>query len=140
MTSALNIASELAVRANIELVVCGGSARSESYELVGPLAELTLSNINVDVAIVGVDGVSVTAGFTTQNEMEAQTNRVLLRTAGRVIVVADSSKIDKRGFAKIIDISAASDVVTDSDADAEHVEAIERLGPTVHVVNVEPGS
>jgi DeoR family transcriptional regulator, aga operon transcriptional repressor len=140
VTSALNIASELAVRANIELVVCGGSARSESYELVGPLAELTLSNINVDVAIVGVDGVSITAGFTTQNEMEAQTNRVLLRTAGRVIVVADSSKIDKRGFAKISDIAAASDVVTDSDADAEHVEAIERLGPTVHVVNVEQGS
>ena len=42
VTNALNIASELAVRSNIELVVCGGSARAESYELVGPLAELTL--------------------------------------------------------------------------------------------------
>ena len=49
--------------------------------------------------------------------MEAQTNRALLRTAGRVIVVADSSKIGKRGFAKISDISAASDIVTDSEAD-----------------------
>jgi DeoR family transcriptional regulator, aga operon transcriptional repressor len=136
VTSALNIASELAVRMNIELVVCGGSARTESYELVGPLAELTLSNINVDVAIVGVDGVSVTAGFTTHHEVEAHTNRALLRTAERVIVVADSSKIGKRGFAKISDISSASDVVTDSEAAAEDIEALERLGPTVHVVNV----
>jgi DeoR family transcriptional regulator, aga operon transcriptional repressor len=139
VTSALNIASELAVRSNIELVVCGGSARSESYELVGPLAELTLSNVNVDVAIVGVDGVSITAGFTTHHEVEAHTNRALLRAAGRVIVVADSSKIGKRGFAKISDISSASDVVTDAEASAEDIEALERLGPTVHVVDVPSG-
>jgi DeoR family transcriptional regulator of aga operon len=139
VTSALNIASELAVRSNIELVVCGGSARSESYELVGPLAELTLSNVNVDVAIVGVDGVSVTAGFTTHHEVEAHTNRALLRAAERVIVVADSSKIGKRGFAKISEISSAADVVTDSDARPEDIEAIERMGPTVHVVDVPAG-
>ena len=53
VTNALNIASELAVRSNIELVVCGGSARSESYELVGPLADLTLANINLDIAVLG---------------------------------------------------------------------------------------
>jgi DeoR family transcriptional regulator of aga operon len=139
VTSALNIASELAVRSNIELVVCGGSARSESYELVGPLAELTLSNINVDVAIVGVDGVSVTAGFTTHHAVEAHTNRALLRAADRVIVVADSSKFGKRGFAKISEISSASDVVTDAEVSPEDVEAIERLGPTVHVVDVPSG-
>src|SRR5664279_5339992 len=63
VTNALNIAAELAVRSNIELVVCGGSARAESYELVGPLAELTLSNINLDIAVIGVDGVHPTAGF-----------------------------------------------------------------------------
>jgi DeoR family transcriptional regulator, aga operon transcriptional repressor len=136
VTNALNIASELAVRANIELVVCGGSARAESYELVGPLAELTLSNINLDIAIVGVDGVSPSAGFTTHHEVEAHTNRALVRAAGRVIVVADSSKIGKRGFAKISDIATASDIVTDSNADAKDVAELERLGPQVHVVEL----
>ena len=70
--------------------------------------------------------------------MEAHTNRALLRTAERVIVVADSSKIGRRGFAKISDISSASDVVTDSDANPEDIEALERLGPSVHVVNIGP--
>jgi DeoR family transcriptional regulator of aga operon len=135
VTNALNIASELAVRANIELVVCGGSARAESYELVGPLAELTLSNINLDVAIIGVDGISTSAGFTTHHEVEAHTNRALLRAAERVIVVADSSKIGKRGFAKIADIAAASDIVTDSHAAPKDVAALERLGPKVHAVD-----
>src|SRR6478672_2677443 len=119
VTNALNIAAELAVRSNIELVVCGGSARSESYELVGPLAELTLANINLDVAVIGVDGISAVAGLTTHHEVEAQTNRFLLRSAQRVIVVADSSKIGKRGFAKIGDIAVASDIVTDSGVDPQ---------------------
>jgi DeoR family transcriptional regulator, aga operon transcriptional repressor len=136
VTNALNIASELAVRANIELVVCGGSARAESYELVGPLAELTLANINLDIAIIGVDGISTTAGLTTHHEVEAHTNRALLRAAEHVVVVADSSKIGKRGFAKIADISAVSDIVTDARANSRDVKEIERLGPTVHVVDV----
>jgi DeoR family transcriptional regulator of aga operon len=133
VTNALNIATELAVRANIELVVCGGSARSESYELVGPLAELTLSNINIDVAILGVDGVSPTAGFTTYDDVEANTNQALVRAAERTIVVADSSKIGKRAFAKIAEISAVSDIVTDAGANPDDIAALERLGPAVHM-------
>ena len=42
VTNALNIAAELALRPNLKLIVTGGTARSESYELVGPLAECTL--------------------------------------------------------------------------------------------------
>jgi DeoR family transcriptional regulator of aga operon len=136
VTNALNIASELAVRSNIELVVCGGSARSESYELVGPLAELVIANINLDVAIIGVDGVSPSAGFTTHHEVEAHTNRALVRAADRVIVVADSSKLGKRGFARICDIATAADIVTDKHADHRAVADLERLGPRVHVVDV----
>ena len=42
VTNALNIASELAVRPELRLIVTGGVARSESYELVGQFAEATL--------------------------------------------------------------------------------------------------
>jgi DeoR family transcriptional regulator of aga operon len=135
VTNALNIASELAVRSNIDLVVCGGSARHESYELVGPLAEMTLANINIEVAIIGVDGVSPTAGLTTHHEVEAHTNRALVAAAERVIVVADSSKIGKRGFAKICDLSTVSDIITDSTASPSDVSDLQRRGPRVHVVS-----
>src|ERR671915_407615 len=66
VTNALNIASELAVRPNLKLVVTGGVARSESYELVGPLADATLDGLNLDVVFVGVDGAS-RAGMTTHH-------------------------------------------------------------------------
>jgi DeoR family transcriptional regulator of aga operon len=134
VTNALNIASELAVRAQIDLVVCGGSVRSESYELVGPIAEATLSGLNLDVAVLGGDGVSARAGLSTHHEGEAQTNRAMLRSAERVIVVADSTKIGRRAFARISEISAVSDVVTDTGADPSAVADLERAGVTVHQV------
>lgn len=137
VTNALNIASELAVRSNIELVVCGGSARAESYELVGPLAELTLANLNLDLAIIGVDGISATAGLTTHHEVEAHTNRALLRAAQRVAVVADSSKIGRRGFAKIGDLALVGDLITDSSAAPADVEALRSVGLRVHLVEVD---
>lgn len=136
VTNALNIAAELAVRSNIELVVCGGSARPESYELVGPLAELTLAHINLDVAIIGVDGISPVAGLTTHHEVEAHTNRALVRSAERLIVVADSSKIGKRGFAKITDLGAVCDIVTDAEIGSADLAELRRLVPRVHVVAV----
>src|SRR5204862_784581 len=87
VTNALNIASELAVRPNLKLVVTGGVARSESYELVGPLAEASLSGLYLDIVLVGVDGIAVGAGLTTHHEVEAHTNRALIARARRVIVV-----------------------------------------------------
>ena len=145
VTNALNIAAELAVRTNIELVVCGGSARSESYELVGPLAELTLANINLDIAIIGVDGVSATAGLTTHHEVEAHTNRCLLRAAARVIVVADSSqdrpprlRQDRRASAPLRHRHRRGG---DADADVERARARRPQGaPTPSALSSRSGS
>ena len=75
VTNSLSIAAELAVRPNLKLVVTGGVARPESYELIGPLAEASLTGLNLDLAIVGVDGISRSEGLTTHHEAEAHTNR-----------------------------------------------------------------
>ena len=50
------------MRPNLKLVVTGGVARGESYELVGPLAEETLQDLNLDLALVGVDGIASSQG------------------------------------------------------------------------------
>ena len=71
VTNALNIAAELAVRPTPKLVVTGGVARSQSYELIGPLAEASLEGLHIDVVFVGVDGITG-AALTTHHEGEAQ--------------------------------------------------------------------
>src|SRR6202035_4204605 len=48
VTNAMNIASELAIRQHIKIVVTGGVARTQSYELIGPFATLVLEQLGVD--------------------------------------------------------------------------------------------
>jgi DeoR family transcriptional regulator of aga operon len=134
VTNALNIASELAVRPNLRLVVTGGMARSASYELVGPLAEASLGELNLDLAILGADGVSVDTGLTTHHEVEAHTNLALIERARRVVVVADGSKVGRAAFARICGIDRVHDLITDDGGDAGELARIAEAGVRVATV------
>jgi DeoR family transcriptional regulator of aga operon len=131
VTNALNIAAELAVRPNLKLVVTGGTARSESYELVGPQAEVVLATMNLDLAFVGVDGLTAAGGLTTYHDVEAHTNRILIERARHVIVVADGSKIGRLAFARICDVGDVDELITDDVADAAELARIESAGVLV---------
>lgn len=134
VTNALNIASELAVRPNLKLVVTGGVARPESYELIGPIAEASLEGLNLDMVFLAVDGISPTAGLTTHHEIEAGTNRALLERARHVTVVADSSKIGKVAFARICQLSQVDELITDDGADGDALVALRDAGVIVTTV------
>jgi len=134
VTNALNVAWELVVHPQIKLVLSGGVARGHSYELIGPLADQTLAAVNLDIAFLGVDGVSATHGLTTHNEVEAHTNRVLIGRAKRVVVVADHSKIRQVRFAAITSLESVDELITDRDADLEAVDEIRQAGVVVTVV------
>jgi len=134
VTNALNIASELAIRPNIKLVVTGGVARSESYELVGPLAEQTLEDLHLDVAFLGADGVAAVEGLTTYHEIEAHTDRALIERARQVVLVADASKLGRVAFARICPLSAVHELVTDGDADPDGLRSLREAGLETTVV------
>jgi DeoR family transcriptional regulator of aga operon len=134
VTNALNIASELAVRANLKLMVTGGVARPESYELVGPIAEASLAGLNLDMVFLGVDGISPEAGLTTHHEVEAHTDLALIDRARNVAVVADSSKIGIVAFARICGMSRIDELITDAEADPAALAAIEDRGVRVTTV------
>jgi len=134
VTNALNIASELAVRPELRLIVTGGVARSESYELVGQFAEATLEGINLDLAVVGVDGITARGGLTTYQDIEAHTNNVMIQRAGRVIVVADGSKVGRLALARICEAAAVDELITDVSAPADELARLREAGVTVTTV------
>ncbi|MFC7496261.1 MULTISPECIES: DeoR/GlpR family DNA-binding transcription regulator [unclassified Nocardioides] len=131
VTNALNIAAELALRPKVKVVVPGGVARPQSYELVGLWSEQALRVLNVGVAIVGVDGVDPDGGLTTHDEVEAQTNAALLSRARRVIVVADGSKLGRVHLARIAGIDDVDEIITDAQADPAEVQRLRSAGATV---------
>jgi DeoR family transcriptional regulator, aga operon transcriptional repressor len=133
VTNALNIAGELAIRADLKLVVTGGTARIESYELVGPVAERALEGMNLDVVFVGVDGISIASGLTTHHEIEAGTNRSMIDRARLVAVVADSSKLGQVAFAQICPIEDVDELITDEAAPETAIAELTEAGIAVTV-------
>ncbi|MFD9890119.1 DeoR/GlpR family DNA-binding transcription regulator [Amycolatopsis sp. NPDC059027] len=133
VTNALNIAHELAVRHHIKLVVTGGVARSQSFELTGPLATRVLGEIAIDLLILGVDALDPRAGAFANHEGEASINRLMVDRSSRVVAAADSSKLGRRAFAEICPITAIDTVVTDSALPATLATAFS-AATTVHIV------
>ncbi len=147
VTNALNIATELAIRQHIKIVTTGGVARPQSYELTGPLATGVLEQVTLDVAFLGVDGIDAVAGATAHHEGEASINgatahhegeasinRLMGRQARKVVIVADSSKVGQRAFARICTPAEIDVLVTDAGIAAEDAARLQDAG--VDVVTV----
>lgn len=134
VTNALNIANELAVRPHIKIVVPGGVARNQSYELIGPLTSRGLEDLTMDMMFLGVDALSPTGGAAANNEGEAEINRIMVQHARRVVVVADGSKLQGHAFCKICDVSDIDVVLTDTTADPAIVNRMRALGLVVETV------
>lgn len=134
VTNAINIAGELTVRRHVKLVMTGGVARLQSFELTGPLAADTIAQIDLDYAILGVDALDPEFGAKALDEEEARINLIMAKQARRVIVAADSSKLEARAFARICPLSAINCLVTDKGASSAAVGKVRDAGVEVHLV------
>ncbi|WP_055589615.1 DeoR/GlpR family DNA-binding transcription regulator [Streptacidiphilus griseoplanus] len=134
VTNALNIANELVIRPQIKIVVTGGVARPQSYELTGPLASGVLEEITLDVAVLGVNAIDIGRGAYVHHEGEAAINRLLAERAQRVVVAADSSKIGKRAFARVCDLGRIDVLVTDTGIPSDVSDRLRDGGITVVAV------
>jgi DeoR family transcriptional regulator of aga operon len=128
VTNAMNIANELAVRPHIKIVVTGGVARTQSYELIGPFAGLVLEQLALDWAILGVDALDPVAGATAHHEGEASINYLMATRAAQVMIVADASKLGQRAFARVCAAGEIDVIVTDQDADPALLSAFTERG------------
>ncbi|MEE1822299.1 DeoR/GlpR family DNA-binding transcription regulator [Streptomyces sp. BE20] len=98
---------------NAPVLLLTGGTPTPSAALVGPLADQAIRSLHVDVLIMGAHGVSERAGLTTPNLAEAQTNRTLIASARRVVVVADHSKWDVVGLSAFATLPEIDCFVTD---------------------------
>lgn len=101
-----------------QTVILTGGLRTPSDALVGPVAVDALRALHVDVCFMGVHGMDERTGYTTPNLMEAETNRAMLQSARRLVVVADHTKWGTFGLARIARLEEAHVLVTDADLPA----------------------
>lgn len=128
ITNSLDIALELSDRQSVEVIVIGGSLRSETRALVGPVANMILENLIVDKAFIGANGVSAVYGITTPNIVEATTKKQIICSSKKAIILCDHTKFELISFAKIVDTNSVHCIITDYNLEEDIRKDFEQRG------------
>jgi DeoR/GlpR family transcriptional regulator of sugar metabolism len=137
VTNSIRVASVLHGGSSGQTVVITGGVRTPSDALVGPVAASALQQLHLDVVFMGVHGMQERGGFTTPNLLEADLNRLFVRSALRLVVVADHTKWGVLGISTIAGLANADVVVSDEHLPAEGVAAIERSGTDLVLASLD---
>ena len=128
ITASLQVSELLSGQENIDIIQLGGMLRHSSLSVVGNYAESILSNFFCSKLFLGVDGIDLDFAITTTDMREANLNQVMMRTAQKTIVLADSSKFGRRGFSKIADMDEIDLIITDTNVQPTVAKRIEEMG------------
>lgn len=118
--------------------VVGGRLDRDNQTITGLQATRFLSDINIDIALLSPSGLSARSGFTVGNYSECELKRIVVEKARLVIILMDSSKIDKSlpyTFCTFENI----DVLITSSALPEELDVLARENG-VRVINVSEES
>ena len=102
--------------------------RHSSLSVVGQYCDAILQDCSFTKLFLGVDGIDFDFGFTTTDIREAELNRKMMHVAQKTIILADSSKFGRRGFAKIGNVEDIDVIITDTKIPSSIVREIEELG------------
>lgn len=129
ITNDLHVALELQPAIpRFNLIVTGGTLRSDTPDLGDPLGGVLLADVRADLSLVGCGGLSADRGLTETSLARVEVTRRLLVAGERRVVLADAAQIGASSPGRV---AAAKDVdllITSADADADALTALREQG------------
>jgi DeoR family fructose operon transcriptional repressor len=119
VTNSVPIASLLAAKSRLTVLLVGGKVRGRTMAAVDDWALRVLADTYVDVAFVGTNGISVERGLTTPDTGEAAVKRAMINAARKTVVVADHTKVGNDCLARFGTLDQVDVFVTDTGLDPD---------------------
>jgi DeoR family transcriptional regulator, fructose operon transcriptional repressor len=130
-TNTLPLAVSLLTRPRLTVFTLGGRLRNKTFAEVGEWAARALADINVDVAFLGTNGISMTRGLTTPDPAEAAVKRLMLGCAAKRILLADHSKFGEIKGTKHADLTDIDLLITDTGLGEGQADQLRSVGMDV---------
>ncbi len=128
ITNSLAVVQELMAFPHIAVVVPGGHLRRETVSLIGREGLSLLEGYNIEKGFFGAHGLSLNVGLTDVSPDEAAIKAVLVGKCREVNVVIDATKWGRVGIATFAPLTAVHRVITDTEAPAAMVAAVQQAG------------
>jgi DeoR/GlpR family transcriptional regulator of sugar metabolism len=133
LTNALVIAETILRKEKPTVALLGGDLRKNNFITVGQTCSDYIDKINIQTAVMTATGfIKDIGGFTCGNQAEADVKRHVIKKADFVIMLLDSSKVNKKTpytFASLSDINC---MVVDKNFSKELKASIEESGIKVY--------
>jgi DeoR family fructose operon transcriptional repressor len=125
------LATILATRSNLNVIMLGGRVRGRTLATVDDWAMRPLQRLRADVAFMATNGISVEVGLTTPDPAEAAMKQSMIGAAQRVVLLTDHTKVGNDYLAKFASLSDISVLITDTGLDAGLAADLAAMGPEV---------
>jgi len=104
----------ITLRKRFELIHTGGTVRQGSFECIGSRVAEIVNKLNVNVFLLGVDGVDLEKGITFENYEESLIAQIIWENSEKKIVITDDSKFGKIASYKVADINSVDYIITNT--------------------------
>lgn len=131
VTTSITVAADLGRQTDHDVIVVGGRLRSAKMGTVDRWAVAMLSELNVDIAFLGTNGVSLDRGLTTPDPAVAQTKRAAIGAARRTALVCEHSRFGVTSFAKFAELEELSWIITGTGLSRTTAQRYAARGPRV---------
>ena len=112
ITNNLHVAAQLADRPDFEVLVAGGTVRSDGG-IVGQSAVDFIQQFKVDFAIVGISGIDDDGSLLDFDYQEVRVSQAIIDNARQVLLAADSSKFGRNAVVRLGSIALVDRMITD---------------------------
>lgn len=113
-TSGLTCAIEMAKLTKAKIFVTGGNMNTRSFSVNGMDGIRCLDKVNFDIAFIGVTRYENKTGFTCESLEDCELKQKAIEQSKKVIVLMDSSKVDKKGTYTICHLDQVDAIVGDA--------------------------
>jgi DeoR/GlpR family transcriptional regulator of sugar metabolism len=134
LTNDIKITMELAAKRNVHVMVCGGNLNSPVYTLTGSISVNFFKKIHVNKIFLGCDAVDLEFGVSNRTYEEVDLKLAMINAADEVIMVTDNSKLNKKVYAFLCDVSAIDKLII-NDIDEKTKKALIERGVEVIVTD-----
>lgn len=137
VTNALNVATQVGIMPNVNVILVGGSLSPETISTCGTIAERDLSDLLAQKVFLGTHALDPQEGAVDVAIELAGVKRAMIRAARQVIMLADSSKWGRSGndaFAKVTPFKDIDILISDTDLSDAARSTLERCGVEVILV------
>jgi DeoR family fructose operon transcriptional repressor len=131
ITHAVPIAARLSSTPGIALQILGGRVRGLTQAAVGQATVDAAQRFRPDVAFIGTNGIHPSFGLSTPDPEEAAVKAAFVRSARRIVVLADSSKLDSETLVQFASLKDLDTLITDSEPSPELAAALTEAGVDV---------